>query len=270
MVGGWRQTGIGRVTVAPPSIVDLVAEGIIDAELAALAWLLTEGGVPLTVTGTASLTDRTRVAQAVLALPPDTSWVLVDADLERPGLATLGARIRGGVRVGITLEAVDLRAAFERLSAAPDGLPEDAVRRLGVVLVLGRVLSTEIGPIDEHLRVVAAHYLRPIERDVAGHVQRRPPAVLATWSEAAAGFDHFAWGLTPELADLVDRTQASFEELQASRAAAIRNLTAAHPGDVATALARVLATEPPRQPATVRPAAAAPALANPLTDPHIH
>ena len=100
MVGGWRQTGIGRVTVAPSSIVDLVAEGIMDAELAALAWLLTEGGVPLTVTGTASLTDRTRVAEAVLALPPDTSWVLVDADLERPGLATLGARIRGGVRVG--------------------------------------------------------------------------------------------------------------------------------------------------------------------------
>ena len=170
----------------------------------------------------------------------------------------------------MTLEASDLRTALERLSAPPDGLPEDAVRRLGIVLVVGEVTSTAVGPIDERLRIVAAHYLRPIERDAAGHVQRRPPAVLATWSEAAGRFDHFAWGLTPELADLVDRTQASFEELQVSRAAAIRALSTAHPADGAPALARVLAAEPARQPATARPPAAPPALVSPITDPHVH
>jgi len=33
----------------PPSIVDLVARGTLDADLAALVWLLVEGGVPLVV-----------------------------------------------------------------------------------------------------------------------------------------------------------------------------------------------------------------------------
>ena len=42
-----------------------------------------------------------------------------------------------------------------------------------------------------------------------GHRRCWPPGM-----PAADAFDHFAWGLTPELADLVDRTQASFEELQ--------------------------------------------------------
>ncbi len=56
-----------------------------------------------------------------------------------PDVATLGARIRGGVRVGHhAAGALDLRDALERLSAPPDGLPDDAVRRLGVVLVAGR------------------------------------------------------------------------------------------------------------------------------------
>ena len=233
---------------AAPTIVELVAEGVLDAELAALLWLLTEGGVPLTVTGPVSLAGRVRVARAVLAAPPEVPWVLVDADQERPGLATLGARIRGGVRVGITIEAADLRSTLERLSAPPDGLPEDAVRRLGIVLVTDVVPSTAVGPVSDRIRVVAAHYLRPLERDAAGHVQRRPPAVLATWAPAT-GFDHFAWGLTPELADQVDRTQASFEELQASRAAAIGAIVAGDPADTAATLDAVRAAEPPRQPA---------------------
>ena len=50
-----------------PSLVDLVADGTLDAELAALLWLLVEGGVPLTVTGRAPLAIRAEVAQAVLA-----------------------------------------------------------------------------------------------------------------------------------------------------------------------------------------------------------
>ena len=196
-------------------------DGSVDAELAALLWLLVEGGVPVTVSGPASRAARERLATAVLSTPPGTHWVLLDADRERPDVATLGARIRGGVRVGLTLEAADLRDALDRLAAPPDGLPDDAVRRLGVVLVAAEVPSTAVGPIVDRARVIAAHYLRPTERDAQGHVQRRPPAVLATWVPETDTFDHFAWGLTPELADLVDRTQASFEELQASRAAAL-------------------------------------------------
>lgn len=266
---GWT-AGLAGVNEAAPTIVDLVAEGSLDAELAALLWLLVEGGVPLTVTGAAPPADRAHVARGLLGVPPETPWVLVDADRERPGLATLGARIRSGVRVGLTLDALDLRAAIGRLSAAPDGLPEDAVRRLGVVLVVEMLASATVGPITDHRRVVAAHYLRPLERDAAGHVQRRPPAVLATWAATADGFDHFAWGLTPELADLVDRTQASFEELQVSRAAAIEAMVAGRPPDTAGALDAVLHSEPPRQRAQAHGAIAPFPVRSPLTDPHVH
>jgi hypothetical protein len=256
-----------------PSVIDLVNDGVVDAELAALVWLLVEGGVPLTVTGRVAVTERTRVAQAVLAVPPDGSAVLIDADAERPGLGSLGARIQGGVRVGLTIAAADLRAAMDRLAAPPDGLPEDAVRRLGVVLVVGEVPSTTVGPVVDRVRVLAAHYLRPTERDPQGHIQRRPPAVLATWVVETDTFDHFAWGMTPELADLVDRTQASFEELQSSRAAALRSLVASRPTDAAAvpaALAAVLAAEPVRQPAIRSPLVRTAAAHSPLTDPHVH
>ena len=252
------------------SLVGLVADGSLDAELAALLWLLVEGGAPLTITGRAPLAVRVEVARAVLAAPPDAPTVLIDADAERPGLATLGARIQSGIRVGLTIAAADLRSAMDRLAAPPDGLPEDAVRRLGVVLVVGQVPSTAVGPIVERRRILAAHYLRPTERDPQGHIQRRPPAVLATWVTETDTFDHFAWGMTPELADIVDRTQASFEELQSSRATALRALVSRGAPDVASGLARVLEAEPARQRATPRGTPHPGALHGPLTDPHVH
>jgi len=252
------------------SLVDLVGDGTLDPELAALLWLLVEGGLPLTVTGTAPAAVRERVARAVLAVPPEEPWVLIDSDTERPGLAMLGARIQSGVRVGVTIGAADLRAAMDRLSAPPDGLPEDAVRRLGVVLVVGEVPSIAVGPIVDRRRVLAAHYLRPTERDQEGHIQRRPPAVLATWVAETDTFDHFAWGMSPELANLVDRSQASFEQLQSSRAAALRRLVENRPDDAPTALAAIMAAEPPRRPATRPPAVRAPTVRSPLTDPHVH
>jgi hypothetical protein len=74
---------------------------------------------------------------------------------------------------------------------------------------------------------VAAHYLRPVERDGHGHLQRRPPAVLATWDAKHADFEHFAWGVTPELASRVGRTQADFERRQAGRARFLASIEAA-------------------------------------------
>lgn len=255
---------------ASPTLVDLVADGTVDAELGALLWLLAESSVPLTVIGPAPVDDRRRVAEAIMAVPPAVPWLIVDADLERPGLATLGARLRGGTRVAITLDATDLRAGLARLSAPPDGLPEDAVRRLGVVLVVGVAPSTSVGPVVDRARVLAAHYLRPTERDAQGHVQRRPPAVLATWVADRDTFDHFAWGLTPELADLVDRSQASFEELQVGRAMELRQLAANRPADGGAALASVLEREPARQPATAHGVPRPSSAGSVLTDPHIH
>lgn len=237
-----------------------------DAELAALLWLLVEDGVPLIVTGEADTAIRAQVAGAVLDVAPDRPWVVIDAGRERPDADTLGATLRGGVTPAIILQAPSLRAAMDLLSAPPDGLPDDAVRRLGAVLVVDASAGARV-------RVVAAHYLRPIERDGQGHIQRRPPAVLATWDPATDLFEHFAWGITPELADRVDRSQADLEQRQAARAVSLARLAATpdrDPGRVRATLAALLASEPPRERASPHDRAHTSGIRSPLTDPHIH
>ena len=148
----------------------------------------------------------------------------------------LSALLRGGVGLGVSLEADDLETVLDRLTSA--GLPEDGVRRLGVVLMTEQ---TKAG-----LRCTVVHYLRPAERDAQGHIQRRPPAVLAAWDEQDDVYEHYAWGITPELADRIDRSQADLEERQRDRAAFL----AAAVADDATAeeqrarMERYLAAEP--------------------------
>jgi hypothetical protein len=87
---------------------------------------------------------------------------------------------------------------FEALRRPPVGLGDDELSRLGIVLILRTVG-------DGLRRVVAAHYVRPVSRDEHGHVQRPGPAVLATWDQDRDRFEHFAWGITPELALRVER-----------------------------------------------------------------
>ena len=45
---------------APATLVDLVADGTLDAELGGLLWLLVEAGVPLTVIGAAPAVEHRR------------------------------------------------------------------------------------------------------------------------------------------------------------------------------------------------------------------
>src|SRR5262245_37346700 len=167
----WWTTGL------PPAadlvnLVRLVRDDILDAELAALLWILIGDGVPLIVAGDVDLDARSRIAAALLDVPPEGPWALIDADADPPDTEALGARLRGGVRTGLTLRAGALADVIGRLVASGTGLSEDAVRRLGVVLV-----------VDPHGLASATHYLRPIERDAQGHIQRRPPAVLAARNE---------------------------------------------------------------------------------------
>lgn len=251
-----------------PSIVSLLRDGTFDAELAALVWLLVEGRVPLVVTGAAESSTRLAVAHALLSMSPDRPAVVVDMEADAVTADRLAAWLQGGVGLGLTVEAADLRTLIDRLAEpALTGLPEDAVRRLGVVVVLE---ATEVGT-----RVAAAHYLRPTERDGQGHLQRRPPAVLATWDAASDAFEHFAWGVTPELADRVDRSQADLEERQRDRAALLRSLAEAEEErdegrNLPDRLRAYLAAEPPRVPAPARPPATpSPFHAN-LADPHEH
>lgn len=124
---------------------------------------------------------------------------------------TWGAAARIAVRaasigygLAATMHADSLDDVFEMLRRSSVRLSDDELSHLGVVLVLRRVDGG-------HRRVVAAHYVRPIVRDVHGHLQRLGPAVLATWAPATDTFEHFGWGVTPELARRIDRRPGDFE-----------------------------------------------------------
>jgi len=236
---------------------------LLDPELMALVWLLAEGGAPLVIIGNADLGARSGTAGALLSLSPGRSWVVIDAEADPPTTQRLAALLQGGVGLGLTLPASGLRSLLEGHGPLR-GLPEDGIRRLGTVLVIDGRGTT--------LRCVAAHCLRPSERDGQGHVQRRPPAVLASWDDDIDRFEHFAWGITPELADRVDRSQADFEERQRDRATFLDALAGSAPtaDEVERRVTAYLASEPERVPAPPREPATPPPLQKGLTDPHQH
>ena len=224
-----------------------IAERVIDAELVALAWLLVDGGCPVVVVGGATAGDRTALAGSLVGIDPRRAVVVLDADNDPPTIARLAAYLQGDTAIALVSDAPDLERMLERLHAAPAELPYDAIRRLGVVLVMER---TPDGP-----RVGVAHYLRPTERDGQGHVQRRAPAVLAAWDDTGARWEHYAWGITPELADRVDRSQADFEQRQLDRAGFLTALARSDPMSAEqwrAVVTRYLTTEATRTPATAQ------------------
>ncbi len=93
--------------------------------------------------------------------------------------------------------------------------PGDAARALGIVLLAPSAAA------GEPTRIVAAYYMRPVERDAGGHLQRRPPALLAAWDAQAARYDHFDWAVTDELAARSGMTRADFERECRRREAAL-------------------------------------------------
>jgi len=122
------------------------------------------------------------------------------------GVVRIAARaVSIGYGLAATIRAGSLEEVLARLRAAPIRLTEDELSRLGLVLVLGERPTTSLP------RVVAAHYLRPVARDMHGHVQKLGPAVLATWDGRADRFEHFGWGVTPELAIRTGRHAGDFE-----------------------------------------------------------
>lgn len=169
-------------------LADLVSTDVLDAELAALLWLLGERGVPLVVAS-----RQSAAAEAVRA-----------ALVEAAGPA--GSTTAGGTLFADSLdEAVRLAGA-----SAARGIP-DELRDLGVVVVVRAAGGRP--------RVVAAHYIRPLERDAGGHVQRRGPAVLAAWDERRGRWEHFAWAVIAELAARAGLARPDFDRLLAERVA---------------------------------------------------
>jgi hypothetical protein len=59
--------------------------------------------------------------------------------------------------------------------------------------------------------VTAAHYVRPLARDAHGHAQLLPPAVLATWDPRLGRYEHFDWGVLPEIAARLGRKAGDLE-----------------------------------------------------------
>lgn len=181
-------------------------------EAESLGWR-SDGPTP----GRAPIEPATPETTVILAgdLAPDeltTTWA---------GVIRIAVRaVSVGYGLAATIRAASLEEVLARLRAAPVRLTEDELSRLGLVIVLGDP-PDEAGALP---RVVAAHYLRPVARDMHGHVQKLGPAVLATWDSRAGQFEHFGWGVTPELAIRTGRHAGDFEiELERRREALERS-----------------------------------------------
>jgi hypothetical protein len=129
-----------------------------------------------------------------------------------------------GYGLGATIHADSLQEVFDELRAPDVALTDDELSRLGVVLIL-RALRGEDG--RRIRRIAVAHFVRPLARDAGGHLQRLAPAVLATWDPAHDTFEHFSWGVIPELASRVGRRPGDFESEQTRRAEVLTALAAA-------------------------------------------
>jgi hypothetical protein len=163
--------------------------------------VLVEGTVPLVV---AAPSDRLGAAAQLLrgvlaSIRPD-----VDADeLTEPLNTTRARRVVRGTRAGGIIAAGTLEEVYASLGSGALPLSEDELTFLGCVLVLGPNTMGDVGEgrsTRGRLRVIAAHYVRPLARDAHGHSQRLGPAVLATWDRDGSRYEHFAWGVLPEIA----------------------------------------------------------------------
>lgn len=166
------------------------------------------------------------------AAPADPAWTVLLADLEdRSPDGTWGERARLAIRavaIGYGMAATAggdrLEDVLARLAAHPVAAIDDELTRLGIVLVLA-----PDGDDPGRCRVAAAHYLRPVQRDVHGHVQRMSPAVLATWDARSGRFEHFAWGVADELAGRTGRSVAELDRDLAHRAAHLAGRSRGNP-----------------------------------------
>jgi len=256
------------------SLAGLVADGLLDAELAALAWALACGGVGILVAGpdgtgpdgtgpggasgargpvvgpgdgsslAAALADAVALTTRVVHLGAGSAaepveeavgkagggvLVLTAPDLGGSGESALrraAARAavravsdRTGIALVATIRAADLEGVLGRLRGLTVAAPDDEIERLGVVMVLG---ASE----DGRPRVVAAHYLRAPAVGPLGRVERRGPAVLATFDAGRGAWDHFGWGIVPELADRVAVSPADLEAAVTVRRETIEALVA--------------------------------------------
>ena len=118
-----------------------------------------------------------------------------------PATARTGLRaLSRGFPALIEARATGLAELLDALRADPHRVPEDDLRRLGLVLCL------------DATNLTAAHLMRSAETG-----DRRPPALLAVWDATRAVWDDFAWAAVPELAERCGVSQAAYEVRHAER-----------------------------------------------------
>lgn len=248
--------------------IDLLRAGALDAELAALLWLMLDVRTPVVAIGAEpGACDRVvgglrgllpEAARLVEVAPDDDfDWLPEASELgwrrERPDVGPdVGPSVGGGVtaangvllvrglgapdgvggaRARIVVRALalgygllatmagdGLEDALNTLHAPTIGTDADERSRLGVVLAVSDDAGTS--------RLTAAHYVRPVALDTHGHVQRPAPAILTTWNPGAGRWDHFAWGVLPDIAGRLGITTNQLEREQARRAASLSKAVA--------------------------------------------
>lgn len=219
--------GTGKTTLLG-ALLDFLPAGVRTVELAGSAetfdWLpqATELGWRRSVGADPTRSDGPPVR-------PDDAVLLVSEFSDRLPSYTWGEEARIAIRaasigygLAATIRADTLEEMLDALRRPPVRAEDDELSRLGVVLILRRVEAR-----DGVRRVVAAHYIRPTARDEHGHVQRLGPAVLATWDADRDRFEHFGWGVTPELALRVGRKAGDFEQEVDARREFLHGLAAA-------------------------------------------
>jgi hypothetical protein len=177
----------------------------------------------------------------VSTLPSRLRAGTLDAQLASLLWLLVGNRVPVHVVAPAAAEAARLGAVLRDLALDPTAVTSAHGTRLEDVLrqpvplrpASGAVLVLADG------RVVAAHFLRPPLRDGAGHIRPQGPAVLATWDGALQSWEHFAWGVIPELADASGLRAGDFE-IELERRKAFLEALVASPLTDASELARAL------------------------------
>jgi hypothetical protein len=142
----------------------------------------------------------------------------LDAELA----ALLWTLAAAGVPIHVAAQTPDetepLATALRPVARDPSAVTVGAGDALERVIALPVPLrpATGVVVVVRDKVVAAAHLLRPPLRDAGGHVKPQGPAVLAT-SADDGGWEHFAWGITPELAGLAGSPAGDFEIDQDAR-----------------------------------------------------